>query len=358
MKHFSLFAFFILFLQTAFAQPSSTAVKAGQAAAAKFTINGTLVGFSDGTGISLLNGSNGQPEQQTKLVKGKFSFTGNLNSPDFKIITIEGVDDYSTLFIANDVVEYRGEKSNLKNAIVKGSPYHTDFVEYTKIAEPYEPIFSGQKEPADDEADAAVNALSGFIAKYKNSYITPLAIFRLYQINADEPLLEKQYENLSAEVKTSQMGRFIGNTVAENRKFPIGMQVADFAQADTTGTMFQLSALKGKYVLLDFWASWCRPCRMENPNVVNAFNQFKDRNFTILGISLDQNKTAWLDAIKMDKLAWAHVSDLKGWGNTVAATYGVKGIPQNFLIDPSGKLVAKNLRGNALSKKLSKVLPN
>ena len=109
-------------------------------------------------------------------------------------------------------------------------------------------------------------------------------------------------------------------------------------------------------MLVDFWASWCRPCREANPSVVKAYNKYKDKNFTVFGVSLDQNRAPWLKAIKADNLTWTQVSDLKGWSNAAAAKYNVQAIPQNFLVDPSGKIIAKNLRGEDLNSKLSEVL--
>jgi peroxiredoxin len=136
----------------------------------------------------------------------------------------------------------------------------------------------------------------------------------------------------------------------------VGYPANNFSQNTPEGKTLKLSDFKGKYVLIDFWASWCKPCRMENPNVVNAYNRFKDKGFIVLGVSMDSNKDAWVNAIKVDNLTWPHVSDLKGWGNEVGIMYGVKGIPQNFLVDKEGKIVGKNLRGPELDQKLAEII--
>lgn len=135
-----------------------------------------------------------------------------------------------------------------------------------------------------------------------------------------------------------------------------GDMAPEITMADTAGKMFSLSSLRGQYVLVDFWASWCGPCRKENPNVVRAYNKYSNKNFTILGVSLDKNKEYWLEAIKADGLAWKHISDLKQWDSEAQRLYQFQGIPYNVLIDPQGKIIAVELRGEDLDKTLEKVL--
>jgi peroxiredoxin len=171
--------------------------------------------------------------------------------------------------------------------------------------------------------------------------------------------LETLYNQLQPAAKKGAYAAGIEKTITSTKLAQVGQigsQALDFIQKDVDGKAVSLSSFKGKYVLVDFWASWCKPCRMENPNVVNAYNQYKNKNFTVLGVSLDQAKPNWLQAIQADNLTWTHVSDLQYWNNAVAQLYHIQSIPANMLIDPSGKIIARDLRGEDLNRTLSQLL--
>ncbi|MBV4357284.1 TlpA family protein disulfide reductase [Pinibacter aurantiacus] len=172
--------------------------------------------------------------------------------------------------------------------------------------------------------------------------------------SVEEPLFNK----LSEKVKDSEEGKAFLVRLEKAKKLAIGQPAPVFTQPDTSGKMISLTDYKGKYVLVDFWASWCAPCRAENPNVLKAYEKYKGQNFTVIGVSMDTEKAkaAWLKAIKDDGMPWAQVSELKGWENTAGVLYDINAIPQNYLIDPSGKIVAKNIRGEQLQVTLAKFL--
>lgn len=176
--------------------------------------------------------------------------------------------------------------------------------------------------------------------------------------NPDEemPFLVKLADKFEKDRPNNPQFMAFVNNIKKMKGTAVGSPAPEISLNTPAGQKVALSSLRGKYVLIDFWASWCGPCRKENPNVVKVYNKFKSKNFEIFGVSLDDNKDKWLQAIEKDGLIWKHVSDLKGWASVGAAAYQVTGIPATFLIDQQGNIIAKNLRGEALEKKLEEIL--
>lgn len=181
-------------------------------------------------------------------------------------------------------------------------------------------------------------------------------IQRVGGYDPDYKEMETLFKTLDKKVKKTLEGKIFQRYLKSLASVAVGKKAPGITQFDLSGNPYGLQDLKGKYVLVDFWASWCPPCRAENPNLVATYAEFKDKNFEILGVSFDKDIDAWKKAIKDDNLTWKHISDLQHWNNGAAIPYGIKAIPQNVLVDPNGIIIARNLHGDELKKKLREIL--
>lgn len=320
------------------------------------------------------------------IEEGKFRFSGKYSAPFSATIAIdhEGTETYSrklrdrlTLFVEQGKITLTSPDS-IKNAEITGSPLNDLSKEYDALVQVFQDeksalqkeYYSATEEQRKSEEfkqqlDEKWNAIEekekavayDFLNSHKDSYITLAKALPVYLGHDPEiATYDSVFSLLTPEIRNTALGQRYAKRLDALRATVIGAVAPGFTQNDTIGNPISLSDFKGKYVLVDFWASWCGPCRRENPFVVAAFEKYKDKNFTILGVSLDESKEDWLKAISDDKLAWAQVSDLKGWKNEVAASYAVRSIPSNFLLDPEGKIIEKNLRGEKLTEALEKYL--
>ncbi|EHQ25940.1 TlpA disulfide reductase family protein [Mucilaginibacter paludis] len=195
-----------------------------------------------------------------------------------------------------------------------------------------------------------------FIKAHPSSYVAYDIVKSHAVVIQDPESFELMFHALAPKFKNSEEGKKMLHDLAMVKKFAIGQPIMNFTQADVNGKPFSLSSLKGKYVLVDFWASWCGPCRMEYPYIHKAYDQFKNKNFEVIGVSLDDKKDLWINAIQDNHFDWVEVCDLKGRKNEVAVAYGISAIPQSLLVDPNGIIIAKNLRGEDLVEKLNEVI--
>lgn len=234
-----------------------------------------------------------------------------------------------------------------------------------KLMQQYAAYAKQQDKDGMKSVEAKIDSLDDVIKKQTGVYVinnpsSPIAVFALQQYSsycADASEVEPFYKKLPKSAQATPSGKDLAKSIEVAKKTAIGQMAMDFIQNDTLGKPVSLSSFRGKYLLLDFWASWCGPCRAENPNVVKAYNAYNSKGFDVLSVSLDKDsaKDRWLKAIHTDNLTWTHVSDLQYWNNAVAKLYGIQSIPQNFLIDPQGKIIGKNLRGEELEKKLATI---
>jgi thiol-disulfide isomerase/thioredoxin len=357
----------------------------GFAQSGSFTIKGKVGNLNAPAKIYLTFTEAGKPKKDSSAIKnGTFEFHGKVSEPSYAQLAVDHKGDRNmmrnidalTLYLEEGTMSITTSADSLKKATISGSKINADDKKHLAFIQPAlkeidkinEAYYSATEDQKKDAAfKSAWQAKLGkareqlrilqkeFIRQNPESYVSLTTLNGIAGSVINLVEITPLYNGLSSDIRGTPLGKRLEIAIEKSVKTAVGELAPLFTENDVQGKAVSLIDFRGKYVLLDFWASWCGPCRAENPNVIKAYNKYKDKAFTVLSVSLDKSdaKAAWLAAIKADGLIWTQVSDLKSWDNEAAVLYGIKSIPQNFLIDPTGKIIAKDLRGDELTKKLA-----
>lgn len=341
-----------------------------------YTINGTI--NHDDNKIYLSQYIDGEEiiSDSTISKDGKFTFSGYVDFPEVFYISFKDIKSKVSVFIEPSIINLNltaDTNDNIESEIT-GSLSQKTYDSFNKQMESfeeidkniYEKIYKTAKEEKDEEKlnfadslftknnDSKKEFLISYAFNNNASVVSAYIVFRKsYLFNLKT--LDSITTNFEKSIHNSRYYTYLSQRVDILKKVDIGQTFVDFTLNDTSGNPVNLSSLKGKYFLMDFWASWCGPCRRENPNVVSVYKDYKNKGFDIIGISFDNNEAKWKQAIIDDSLSWTQVSDLKGWKCEAGKLYGVRSIPHSVLVDPDGIIIAKNLRGEKLREKISEI---
>lgn len=312
----------------------------------------------------------------TELSNGEFLFKGDVKFPEMYYLAFSNNRDRLPFFLENSDIAITGAADSLSKAKVVGSAVQDEFNALqeklvqldAKGMALYKESKQSEKEGSKMKADSLMTAADSIFTQEDNeqkdyikthpaSWISPYLLGRIYY-EMDGGALENMINGLDPKLDSINTIVTLKKRVEKLKTVAVGQTAPDFTMNDPEGKPVKLSDIypKNTYTLVDFWASWCGPCRRENPNVVAIYNKYKSKGFSVFGVSLDTDKDKWLKAIADDKLAWDHVSDLKGWKNEAAALYAVNSIPSNLLLDKNGKIIGRNLRGEDLAKIITSLL--
>lgn len=306
-----------------------------------YTVQGSIEGISAGEVVlaKLDLVTNERVEVDSAVIKnGDFTFHGKVESPYLHTLFFNGDQDKVHFFLENSEITISGDVHALEDVEVVGSREDSLFRAYK-----LDDIFDRQQ-GMEIMLDYPAYCFAAFTAYYQ---------FQIHNIHADT--LEMIMNGFTASVRTSVYYEHLSELYQTIKRVAISQPAPDFSAPDTSGNLVGLDQFKGSYLLIDFWASWCAPCRAANPKLVEVYNQFSNQNFTIVGISVDRDEALWKKAIRSDRLPWVNLSNLNGW-DSLTETYGVKAVPQNFLLDPDGIIIDKNIEPEHLADRLDKWL--
>jgi len=342
-----------------------------------YSISGNIIGdFNGNVFLYKRDAGDWVSIDSTVAQQGTFHFKGNIEYPELYYINLEGVQKNISLFADKGDIKITIDVKDVEHPEIIGSQAQKLFEEFedqsgsfnNKLHEVWTNLKQAKKENNKDAIakwetnyDETVEQQKYFILDYvmkNNTSVVSAYILLRNSYSYDEKDMEPVVNNFDEYVQGSKYVTLINEKINVLKKVAIGQPATDFTMNDMEGNPVMLSSLYGKYLLVDFWASWCGPCRNENPNVVLSYKTYKDSGYDILGVSFDKNKDNWLKAVKADNLTWHHVSDLKYWDNAAGKLYGINSIPSNILLDPEGIIIAKNIRGKDLQDKLLEIFSN